>query len=107
MYQNYIQQRANFNTQETRIESQIKRACGWPYKPGPSTKRKTIHRRAQRTQGARSFKKSYNDAWPINIYHQNASKQRHLLDCIFITTTSAEIILSWDEKKNGQNIEKN
>ena len=74
MYQNYIQQRANFNTQETRIESQIKRACGWPYKPGPSTKRKTIHRRAQRTQGARSFKKSYNDAWPINIYHQKRIK---------------------------------
>jgi hypothetical protein len=40
MYQNYIQLWANFNTQETRIESQIKRACGWPYKPGPSTKRK-------------------------------------------------------------------
>jgi hypothetical protein len=68
-------------------------------------KKKTIHRRAQRTQGARSLKKSYN-AWPINIYHQNASKQRHLLDCIFITTTSAEIILSWD-KKNGQNIKIN
>lgn len=104
MYQNYIQLWANFNTQETRIESQIKRACGWPYKPGPSTKRKPfIEGRSARR--AHALKKSYN-AWPINIYHQNASKQRHLLDCIFITTTSAEIILSWD-KKNGQNIKIN
>ena len=105
MYQNYIQLWANFNTQETRIESQIKRACGWPYKPGPSTKRKPfIEGRSARR--AHALKKSYN-AWPINIYHQKRiKKQRHLLDCIFITTTSAEIILSWD-KKNGQNIKIN